>query len=89
VFHEAFAQRLPVVATDVGGVREAVEGAAVLVPPGDAEMAAAALERIAADGSLRESLVEAGVARARGHSLEAETRRVARFLCELSPRASG
>jgi hypothetical protein len=37
---------------------------------------------LADDGALRERLVQAGVARAREHSLEAGTRRVARFLRE-------
>jgi glycosyltransferase involved in cell wall biosynthesis len=82
VLYEAFAQRLPVVATDVGGVRGAVDGAAMLVPPGDAEACARALETLAEDPGLRERLVEAGVARAREHSLEAVTARVAQFLRE-------
>jgi glycosyltransferase involved in cell wall biosynthesis len=82
VLYEAFAQRLPVVATDVGGVRDAAEGAARLVPPGDPEAAARAVEELAADARLRERLVEAGVARAREHSLEASSERVARFLAD-------
>ena len=41
--------RLPVVATDVGGVAEAVGEAALLVPAGDAAAAADALERVAED----------------------------------------
>jgi glycosyltransferase involved in cell wall biosynthesis len=86
VLYEAFAQRVPVVATDVGGVRAAADGAALLVPPGDAEAAATALETLAADEGLRDRLVEAGVARAREESLEAGTRRVARFLTEALDR---
>jgi glycosyltransferase involved in cell wall biosynthesis len=82
VLYEAFAQRLPVVATAVGGVSDAAEGAAVLVPAGDAAAAARALMTLADDAALRERLVQAGVARAREHSLEAGTRRVARFLRE-------
>jgi glycosyltransferase involved in cell wall biosynthesis len=84
VLYEAFTQRLRVVATDVGGVRDAAEGAAMLVPPGDADACAGALETLAGDASLRQRLVEAGVARAREHSLEAGTGRVARFLVETS-----
>ncbi|MGH2804227.1 MAG: glycosyltransferase, partial [Thermoleophilaceae bacterium] len=80
VLLEAFAARLPVVATAVGGVAEAAEGAALLVPAGDAASAALALKRLAADADLRARLTEAGAERARRHSLEAETRRVARFL---------
>ena len=40
VLFEAFAAGLPVVATDVGGVAQAVDGAALLVAPGDALAAA-------------------------------------------------
>ena len=80
VLYEAFSQRLAVVATDVGGVRNAAEGAALLVPPGDADAAATALETLAADARLRDDLVEAGVTRARADSFEAGTERLARFL---------
>jgi glycosyltransferase involved in cell wall biosynthesis len=82
VLYEAFAQRLPVVATDVGGVRGAAEGAALLVPPGDAEASARALETLATDAGLRDRLAEAGVTRAREHSLEEGNRHVARFFTE-------
>jgi len=82
VLFESFAQRLPIVATDVGGVRDAAAGAAVLVAPGDAEASAAALETLAADAGLRERLVEVGATRAREQSLEAGTARVARFLTD-------
>src|SRR5207302_3010935 len=65
VIVEAFASRLPVVATAVGGVAAAADGAALLVPPEDAAAAAAALERLVAEPELRGRLVEAGAARAR------------------------
>ena len=80
VLFEAFAAGLPVVATEVGGVPAAVGDAALLVPPGDAEAPARALDRIATDPALRERLTEAGLARVREHTLEAEARRVAEFL---------
>jgi glycosyltransferase involved in cell wall biosynthesis len=79
VIFEAFAARLPVVATAVGGVADAAGGAALLVPPGDAEAPVRELLRIAADPGLRERLVEAGVERARRHTTAAEVRRVAEF----------
>jgi glycosyltransferase involved in cell wall biosynthesis len=82
VLFEAFAQRLPVVATAVGGVPDAVGGAALLVPPGDARRCADALEALAADEELRTRLVAAGSELAREHSLEAETRRVTGFLVD-------
>jgi glycosyltransferase involved in cell wall biosynthesis len=82
VLFEAFAARLPAVATAVGGVAEAAGGAALLVAPGDAEAAARQIERLADSRELRERLTEAGAARAREHSLEAEAARVAAFLTQ-------
>jgi glycosyltransferase involved in cell wall biosynthesis len=80
VLFEAFAAGLPVVATDVGGVVGAAGDAALLVPPGEADPAADALARIGSDADLRRRLIEAGAARVREHTTEAETRRVAEFL---------
>jgi glycosyltransferase involved in cell wall biosynthesis len=80
VLFEAFACRVPVVATAVGGGREAAGDAALLVPPGDARAAADALRRVAGDGALRSRLAEAGVERVRTRTLDAEARRVAGFL---------
>lgn len=80
VLMEAFSARLPIVATAVGGIPEAAGGAAELVPPGDAAPAARALRLLASDVQLRARLTKEGAARARTHSLEAETRRVAEFL---------
>ena len=80
VLLEAFAARLPTVATAVGGVPLAAEGCALLVPPGDASPAAKGLLSLAHDQSLRERLTDAGVDQVRRHTVEAETRRVADFL---------
>ena len=80
ILFEAFASRVPVVATAVGGVRQAVSDAALLVPPGDATAAADALRRVAADPELRRRLTDAGAARVRERSLDGEARRVAAFL---------
>jgi glycosyltransferase involved in cell wall biosynthesis len=80
VLLEAFAARLPVVATAVGGVPDAVDGAAVLIPPGDARAAVEALVRLSEEEALRRRLVEAGLERARRHTIESEARRVADFL---------
>ncbi len=82
VLVEAFASGLPTVATAVGGVRAAAEGAALLIEPGDADAAAAALARIADDEPLRTRLIEAGLERARGGTLEASTAQLADFLAE-------
>jgi glycosyltransferase involved in cell wall biosynthesis len=81
VLLEAFAARLPVVATDVGGVAAVTGGrAALLVPPGDPDAAARAVLRLAAEPELRAALVEAGLEIAREHTLQAECRRIAAFL---------
>ena len=80
VLFEAFAAGLPVVATSVGGVTVAAGDAALLVPPGQADPPARELARIGSDPELRRRLVEAGAARVREHTTEAETRRVAEFL---------
>jgi glycosyltransferase involved in cell wall biosynthesis len=80
VLLEAFAARAPVVATDVGGVGAVATGAALLVPPGDARAAAAAVRRLVADAELRERLVSAGLQRARGRTAEAERRRLIGFI---------
>jgi glycosyltransferase involved in cell wall biosynthesis len=79
VLFEAFAARLPIVATAVGGVPDAAGDAALLVPPGDADAAVEALVRLAAEPELRERLVEHGVERVREHTTSAEIRRVAEF----------
>jgi glycosyltransferase involved in cell wall biosynthesis len=65
VLTEALARGVPVLASDVGGVREAVgSGGAgrlpgILVPPGDPDALADALRRWLTDGGLRTELREA------------------------------
>lgn len=80
ILFEAFAAGLPVVATDVGGIRAAVGGATELIPAGDADAAAHALDRLRSDQQRREQLAQAGLALARAHTLEAETARLAAFI---------
>jgi glycosyltransferase involved in cell wall biosynthesis len=87
VLFEAFAARLPVVATAVGSVPEVGGDAVLLVEPGNADAAAARLREVAADESLRNRLVDAGVARVRAHTLEGELRRAAAFLKDESDHA--
>lgn len=85
VLFEAFASRLPVVATDVGGVAAAVRDAALLAAPSDAHAAAAQLDRLAHDEGLRERLTDAGVELVRRSSLDSETQRLGRFLAGVVP----
>ena len=80
VLLEAFAARLPVVATAVGGVPALVDGCGLLVPPNDADAAAAALGELVGDQALRARFVDNASARVREHTLAAECRRLAAFL---------
>ncbi|GAB3196238.1 glycosyltransferase family 4 protein [Nocardioides hungaricus] len=63
VVTEALAHGVPVVASDVGGVREALGCGGVLVPPGDAVALAVALRRWLTDPGHRAGLRAAAVAR--------------------------
>ncbi len=80
VLLEAFAARLAVVATAVGGVPALVQGCGLLVAPGDAGAAADALQQIASDAKLRAELVDNASARVSEHTLHAECARLAAFL---------
>jgi glycosyltransferase involved in cell wall biosynthesis len=70
VYLEAGALGLPVVAHDIGGVRDAVtpDETGLLVAPDDRPGLAACLRRLLEDAGLREKLGAAGRARARSHS---------------------
>jgi glycosyltransferase involved in cell wall biosynthesis len=80
VLFEAFAARLPVVATAVGGVREAAGDAALLIGPGDAGAAADALHTIVSEPAVRERLRNAGIAQVNAHTIDAEAAGVADFV---------
>ena len=82
VIIEALAARLPVVATDVGGIGDAVGPAAILIPPGDVGAAISALEDLRRDAGLRAAVTDAGGEYARLHTLEREVERVAEFIQE-------
>ncbi len=61
---EAMAHGVPVVATDVGGCREAIGDAGLLTPSGSPRATARALLRVASDDALRDALGRAGRRRA-------------------------
>lgn len=85
VMPEALAAGLPVVATDVGGIGDALGDAVALVPPGDGAAISAAAERLATDPEERSRQIGRGIAWIDEHTLEAEVDRVARFLEEARP----
>jgi glycosyltransferase involved in cell wall biosynthesis len=66
---ETMAVGTPMVATDVGGLRESVthEESGLLVPVDDERALAAALTRLTSDGELRERLGRAAADRAKSH----------------------
>jgi glycosyltransferase involved in cell wall biosynthesis len=82
VLMEAMATGLPIVATDVGGVRWTVgDGTtAFLVPPNDRDALVDAIVQMSSDDALRRSFAEKGLLLARRHTLETEADRVATFL---------
>ena len=61
---EAMSQGTPVVASDIPAIREVAGGAARLVPVGDVDRWADALEELLADGGARDRMAIAGLARA-------------------------
>jgi glycosyltransferase involved in cell wall biosynthesis len=75
---EAMARGVPVIASDIDGLRELLENdAGVLVAPADVPALAAVIARLVADPSLRERLGRAGQARQRrDHALEVQHERI-------------
>jgi len=67
VLIEARALGCPVVATRIGGIPASIDDGhdGLLCPPGDVASLAAAIARIAQDGTLRNRLIQAGIERAR------------------------
>lgn len=77
---EAMALGVPVLASDVGGVRGMLGEAGLCVPPGDAEALAGAWLRVLTDTELRADLGEAGALRARRFDASLMVRRYAALL---------
>jgi glycosyltransferase involved in cell wall biosynthesis len=80
VLLEAFAARLPVVATEVGGVPSLLRDRGLLVPVDDADAAARSLQRLVDDPGLRGALVERAAEAASAHTIEAECASLAAFV---------
>lgn len=87
---EALALGLAVVATDVGGIGEAlVDGdTALLVPPRNPAALADAIERVATDADLRATLAKAAARRARDFDVRRAVARIEAVYTELAPTAA-
>jgi glycosyltransferase involved in cell wall biosynthesis len=70
---EALAEGVPLVATSVGGLPELVGAVGVLVPYGDPDALATAVTKLLGDPERRQSLAEAGRARAATWPTESDT----------------
>ncbi len=78
---------LPIVATDHGGAPEVIDGAGLLVPPGDASAMADAIGRLLDDQELARRCAEAGPRRvATGLSLAVQHERLLELLDRLACR---
>jgi glycosyltransferase involved in cell wall biosynthesis len=88
---ESLALGVPVVATDVDGIRDAVRHGrdAVLVPPGGPAELARALLRVAGDGELRRRLAEAGAVEADRFDIRRASRQIEETYREMAGRRSG
>ena len=82
VIHEAMGCGLPIVATDVGGVRNVLRGgdAGLLVPPSDARALIDAVEGLRADPVLRERLAARALELAGAATIDEEASRVVDFM---------
>jgi glycosyltransferase involved in cell wall biosynthesis len=85
VLLEALACSTPIVATDVGGVRAALDDgrAGLLVPPDDLEALVSATRELLDDPELRHRLVSRGLELAADLTLEAQAEQVVRFIGAL------
>lgn len=84
---EAMASGIPVIASDVGGVRELVEDGVtgLLSPPRDARALAERIERLRAEPALRRTMGRNARARIAGDGLRAQVTRLVQIFEELSP----
>ena len=82
VLFEAMGSGLPIVATDVGGVADALQSgdAGLLVPPEDPAALSAAVLRLAEQPELRNQLASRALELAGRETIECESARVAAFI---------
>jgi glycosyltransferase involved in cell wall biosynthesis len=86
VLFEAQAAGVPIVATDVGGVRAALLNGTtgLLVPPRDAPAVVTALRRIAESAEMRRQLIVAALEHVADHTLEAQLDRITAFIADTT-----
>lgn len=68
---EAMSAGVPVVSTQVAAVEEVAADAALLVPVGDVDALASAIDQVWSDAALRSRLIDGGHRRVAGHSWDA------------------
>jgi phosphatidylinositol alpha-mannosyltransferase len=85
---EAMASGVPAVATELPGTSEVAGGAALLVPPGDSDALAEALERLLGDEDLRATLGAAGLERAAAFDLQQVAAEHVKLFTELAQGAA-
>jgi glycosyltransferase involved in cell wall biosynthesis len=81
---EAMAAGAPVVTTTAGSLPEVCRDGADLVPPGDTDALAAALDRVLTDAGHRAALVARGAAVAAGHDWDGSADRFAALLARAA-----
>jgi glycosyltransferase involved in cell wall biosynthesis len=85
---EAMGAATPVVATDVGSVRDVLDGgrAGVLVPAGDRDALVEGILELTDDSGLRQDCIEQGLIVARRHARDVEAAWVAGFIAAAASR---
>ena len=83
---EAAQAECALVLGDIATLRELWDGAALFVPPGDAEALAAAIDRLASDAAVRETLAAAARERAQRHDAARMAREYAHLYESLRAR---
>jgi glycosyltransferase involved in cell wall biosynthesis len=86
---EAMAAGLPVVASDVPGLREVVAGAGLLVHPADGDRWVGALLGLAADAAVRRRMSEAGRVRASSFDIQRTAERYAALYKQVLAEVQG
>ena len=92
VIKEAMASGVPIVATELDGIREIVEDGkeAILVPPGNSERLAGAVRRVAGDPALRLAMTQAARTRVSEFSSDRMVDRTLEVYRQVTePRAKG